>query len=369
MRILISSNTAWYIWNFRLGFIKEALKRNAEIFVLAPQDEYADKLKVIGCNVLDIKIDNKGNNLYRDLTTFFSYYRIIKRVNPDVVFLNTIKPVIYGTMAASMLAKPIVNTITGLGTAFIKDTWLTRIVEFLYSMSLKRSTHVFFQNPDDKALFLKKRLLEPCNTSLMPGSGVNIDTFRPATNLAEKGVFILVARLLADKGVREFVEAARLVKDRFPECRFQLLGPVEVENRTAISKDELDLWVKTGVIEYLGVTDDVRPYMNKASCVVLPSYREGLPRTLLEAGAMSKPLIATDVPGCRVVVRHGINGFLCKDRNAIDLRDKIIDFLSLTDKERFEMGALARDIVVNEFSERIVVHNYFEIIDNLRSSN
>ena len=210
--------------------------------------------------------------------------------------------------------------------------------------------------------------MEPEQTALLPGSGIDLERFRPKqTESNQPGAlsFLLIARLLWDKGIGEFVVAARIVKTRFPDVRFQLLGFLDSENRTAISKSTVDEWGLEGIVEYPGVADDVRPNIAASDCVALPSYREGTPRTLLEAAAMGKPLIATDVPGCREVMEHGKNGFLCEARNPTDLAQKILDFIDLSDDERIRMGQASREKAEREFDENIVIQRYLETIEEI----
>jgi glycosyltransferase involved in cell wall biosynthesis len=282
----------------------------------------------------------------------------------------TIKPVIFGTRAANTLNIPVINTITGLGTTFIKDNWITRIVERLYRDALPRSHTVFFQNQDDMAEFAKRDLLRAVPTQTVPGSGVDLDMFEPSpVASSEPDTFLLIARMLKDKGVEEFVEAARLLKAHYPDTRFQLLGPLGVANRTAISQADVSTWVEDGVVEYLGETNDVRPFIRQAQCIVLPSYREGMPRSLLEAAAMGRPIIATDVTGCREVVDHGSNGYLCTVRDAQDLAEKIRQFISLPHQKRQEMGQASRHLAESKFDVRTVVGTYLNSIDQVIASS
>lgn len=367
-RIILSSNTAWSLFNFRSGLIRALLDRGDKIIVIAPLDKFAKRLEEMGCQVVELPMDNKGTHPVRDLTTMLSYWRLYCRLKADVVLHFTIKPVVYGTLAARFLGIPCINMITGLGTVFIRETWLTQMVEALYRVSQPGSRKVFFQNPDDQALFLSRRLVKPEVAECLPGSGLDLSRFAISPMLTDKNlVFLLIARMLWDKGVGEFVEAARQVKSAFPEVRFQLLGPVAAENRTAIQRSQVEAWVGEGVVEYLGETDDVRPFINKAHCVVLPSYREGTPRTLLEAAAMGRPVIATDVPGCREVLDDGVTGFLCRVKDPQDLAEKITQFLGLGSADRDSLGRAGRAKMEREFDERIVVARYLQAIDSILS--
>lgn len=368
LRVALSSNTAWNLYNFRRGLLQSFIERGWQVFILAPQDECAAALVEMGCMVVDCPMDNKGTHPVHDVATMITYWRLYRDIKPDMALHYTIKPVIYGTLAARALGIPCINTITGLGTAFIRETWLTRVVESLYRLSQRWPARVFFQNPDDQALFLKRRLVSPAVAERLPGSGVDLSRFGYSPMPQEQApVFLLIARMLWDKGVGEFVQAARLVKAVYPAARFQLLGQVGVENRTAIQRSQVEAWVGEGVVEYLGETDDVRPFINKAHCVVLPSYREGTPRTLLEAAAMGRPVIATDVPGCREVLDDGVTGFLCRVKDPQDLAEKITQFLGLGSADRDSLGRAGRAKMEREFDERIVVARYLQAIDSILS--
>jgi glycosyltransferase involved in cell wall biosynthesis len=368
LKIFISANTSWNISNFRAGLIRAFLQQGYEVIAVSPTDSYSPHLVELGCRYLPLPIDNKGTSPLRDFGLFLRYFRLLRRERPDVFLGYTIKPNVYGSLSAHLLNVPVINNISGLGTAFIRNSWLTHIAKALYRLALRSSATVFFQNEDDRSLFVDLKLVAPHQTALLPGSGIDLQQFRPAQTQSpqpEAPCFLLIARLLRDKGVGEFVDAARIVKARFPEARFQLLGFLDAENRTAIPKAAVDEWVNEGTVEYLGAADDVRPVIAASDCVVLPSYREGTPRTLLEAAAMGKPLIASDVPGCREVVEHGKNGFLCKVRDPADLAQKLLDFIDLADAERIGMGRASRVKVEREFGENIVIRRYLKSVEEI----
>ena len=367
-KILISANTSWNICNFRTGLIGTLVEQGYEVVAAAPLDAYSPRLKEMGCRHLPMPMDNKGASPFSDFGLFLSYLRLLGRERPDIYLGYTIKPNVYGSLAAHWRYVPTVTNVSGLGTAFIHDSFLTGFVKALYRLSLRSSQTVFFQNEDDLNLFVDLKLVQPEQTALVPGSGVDLEQFYPKKTVSPQSgapCFLLSARLLWDKGVGEFVDAARIVKTRFPDARFQLLGFLDAENRTAIPKATVDEWVREGIVEYLGVTDDVRPYIAASDCVVLPSYREGTPRTLLEAAAMAKPLITTDVPGCREVVDHGKNGFLCEVQNSADLAQKMLNFIDLCDEERIRMGQASRIKVEREFDENFVIQSYLETIKEI----
>jgi len=264
----------------------------------------------------------------------------------------------------------VINNIAGLGAVFIKDGWLVRLVRWLYRVALARSAKVFFQNEDDRQLFIGDGLVRADVTGLLPGSGIDLDKFAvvplaSANSGAGKFRFLLIARMLLDKGVGEYVEAARLLRQAFPQLECCLLGFLDVQNPAAVSRAQMEAWVAQGAVSYLGVSDDVRAEIAAADCIVLPSYREGTPRTLLEAAAMGRPIITTDAVGCREVVDDGRNGYLCKVRDASDLAEKMRQILSLTLAQRQQMADHGRRKMEREFDEQIVIKKYLDVICNL----
>jgi len=361
------ANTAWYLFNFRLNLMKGLLNSGYEVVAIAPEDDTVEKLQQTGCQFFNLKMDNKGLNPFADFRLKKTLEKIYEELSPDLVVHYTIKPVIYGSLTAAKLGIPFVNNITGLGTAFIKKNWVTWFVKRLYRLSQKNADHVFFQNSDDKELFRKNKLIpENVPQEVIPGTGIDTIRFFPKPYpKSNPDTFLLIARLIWDKGVGEFVEAAKKIKSEFSDVRFQLLGFLDVKNRTAISHEQVQKWNAEGIIDYLGDTEDVRPYIEKAGCIVLPSYREGLPRTLLEAAAMARPIIATDVTGCREVVQHGLNGYLCKVKSAIDLAEKMKDMIKLSTEERGDMGLRGRKKMEQKFDEKIIVKKIFNRIEDV----
>jgi glycosyltransferase involved in cell wall biosynthesis len=366
-RVLISINTSWNVYNFRASLIKALIAAGHEVIAAAPPDDYSQKLDELGCRFVPLPMDNKGTSPVNDLALLARYWRLFRHERPDIFLGYTVKPNVYGSIAARALGIATVNNISGLGTAFIKDSWLTHIVKRLYRIALARSHAVFFQNHEDLGLFVREGLVDRRRALLLPGSGIDLEVFRPQTQTDSTDVFrfLLIARLLWDKGIGEYVEAARIVRAQVPNATFQLLGFLDVENRTAVDRASVESWVSEGLIEYLGVTEDVRPFIAAADCVVLPSYREGMPRTLLEAAAMGKPLIATDVPGCRQIVEDGRNGLLCQVRDAGDLAAKMLAMLGLPAERRVALGQASRARAEREFDERIVVGSYLKVIETI----
>jgi glycosyltransferase involved in cell wall biosynthesis len=364
--VVISINASWNIVNFRKGLIEALRDRGDTVVALAPKDEFSDGLREWGIEFVPIEMNQQGISPIEDFGLLARYRRHLRSIRPDIFLGYTIKPNIYGSIAAHSLGIPVINNVSGLGTAFLRRGWLTALATTLYKFAFRRSKTVFFQNADDQDLFLRERIVRPLQARLLPGSGIDLERFQPSAvkpAAAASFVFLFAGRLLWDKGVREYVEAARQVLAAHPEARFQILGFVDAPNRTAVSEGELRGWVEEGLVEYLGASDDVRPHFEAASCIVLPSYREGLPRVLLEGAATAKPLIATDVPGCRHVVEHGVNGLLCAAGDTSALASAMLRMIDLDGEERAEMGRQGRRRVEAEFDERLVIERYLRAID------
>lgn len=366
-KIVIVVNNSWYAWNMRanLGFAFQ--KQGYEVVFISPYDKYSENIKE-HFRYIDININSKGINPIEDLKTIYMYYKTYKELKPDIVLQYTIKPNIYGTIAASMLNIPTINNIAGLGTLFIKQNFITSIAKWLYKFSQKRATKIFFQNQDDFKMFVEEKLVLQEKCDVLPGSGVDINKFVPIEKKEDDGVFrfLLISRMLWAKGIQEFIDAAKIIKEKYNNVEFQLLGHLDVESPTAISKEQMDIWVKNGFINYLGSSDDVRVEISQADCIVLPSfYREGTPRILLESASMAKPIITTDNVGCKDVVDDGVNGFLCKIKDSEDLALKMEKMLNLSFDERNTMGKAGREKIVKEFDEKIVIEKYLKAIESI----
>jgi glycosyltransferase involved in cell wall biosynthesis len=373
MKIIICTNTAWNLVNFRAGLIRALVAQGHEVIAVAPIDNYAPLLAALGCRFVPMPMHNGGTHPGRDAILMWRFLRLFRLEMPDVYLSYTVKPNVYGSMIANILGIPVINNITGLGAVFIKDAWLVPLVRWLYRIALKQSVKVFFQNDDDLQLFIRIGLVRAKVTELLPGSGIDLNRFVPAYSTAvSNGLarfrFLLIARMLRDKGVCEYVAAARLLHKRWPFAEFCLLGFIDVQNPAAISRAEMDAWVAQGVVNYLGVSDDVRAEIASSDCVVLPSYREGTPRTLLEAAAMARPIITSDAVGCREVVNDGVNGYLCKVRDAEDLAAKMEEMMSLSASQRLKMGNLGRIKMEHEFDEQIVISKYLSALKEISVS-
>ena len=369
LHILLCSNSAWNIYNFRLPLMNYLSEQGYHVSAAAVPDQYEERCRLAGFDFYPFKMSRKGTNPVSDLRTYLDLKKIYREANPDVICHFTIKPNIYGTVAAACTNIPAINNISGLGTVFITKSFVTSLVKKMYRYSQKKAAKIFFQNPDDRAEFIANSLVADERTAILPGSGIDLQKFIIDP---ESGVnddvhstcsFLLVARMLRDKGIREFVEAARIISAERVDARFLLLGPIDGENRSAISEAELNGWTSSGVVRYLGAVDDVRTHIAAADCIVLPSYREGTPRTLLEAAATGKPVVATNVPGCRQVVEDGVTGFLCEPYSSDKLAAAMRKVLMLRPRERKEMGLAGRRKMEREYDQKLVFEAYRTAIE------
>lgn len=368
MKIAIVLNTSWNVYNFRLGLINALKESGHEIMVLAPHDRYSYKLTELGYTYFPVRMDSRGINPVKDAGLILELLRLYRQLQPDVVLHYTVKPNIYGTLAARLAGIPAINNVCGLGTVFLKKGLVSVIAKSLYRVAFRYPEKVFFQNHDDFQLFVRKNLVKEGIADLVPGSGINLDKFSSPHSRTDQEPdfrFLVISRLIYDKGILEYIEAIRQLKARGINARFQILGAKDPLHKRGIPVGLIDSWINEGLIEYLGTTDDVKGVIDQASCVVLPSYREGLPRTLLEAASLGKPIITTDTAGCRHVVDDGINGLLCKVRCASDLADKMETMLTLSPEALRQMGNRGRDKVRQQFDENIVIDKYQEAIKSL----
>lgn len=363
MKFLMISSFLPSVLNFRGKLLEAIHAQGYEIHIMAPEfasfPEEQQKLQALGYHLHEIPMQRTGTNPLADLKLLKHIYRKIRQIQPDYVLSYTIKPVIYGTLAAWLAKVPHrFALITGLGYAFQnvesgKRSFFQKLVHGLYAQALKHSDKVFFQNPDDLKLFQDMHLLDANKaTVVVNGSGVNVQDFDvmplPKDDAGVvKASFLLIARLLGDKGVREYAESARIIKAQYPESEFHLVGWID-DNPSAISQAELDTWIADGRLKYWGKLSDVRRAIAESSVYVLPSYREGTPRTVLEAMAMGRAIIITDAPGCRETVTNGVNGYLVAVKSVGELVQSMQYFIE--DPKLIEyMGQRSREIALNKY--------------------
>lgn len=360
-KIAIVSNISWAIYNFRLGMMKRLKDEGFDVYFSAAYDSYADKLIEHGFKFIPIEFDRKGRNILNDIRLFLDLYRIYKKNKFDLVLHYSIKPNIYGSIAARCAGARSISTVTGLGYVFLQNNLLSKFVKLLYKVSLRFPEKVFFQNQDDRDLFLKKGFLRRDKALIVKGSGVNTRYFLPEPYEKDPDkdfVFLFSGRILWDKGVGNLVDAFRVVKQKYPRSKCWLLGFIDRGNPSGIPEKTIRRWEEEGVIRYFEGVRDVRPFIARSDAIVYPSYREGMPRTLLEAMAMEKPIITTDSVGCRDVVEEGINGFLVPAKNTDPLAEAMMKIMDLPQEKRLQMGKCGREKVLREFDEDIVLEAY-----------
>lgn len=367
--IAVSANSSWALTNYRLGLLRALRDAGYSVVALVPADDDSAKLTAEGIEVRTIPIAAHGTSPLGEAKLLGAYVRHMLQLRPAAFLGFTIKPNIYGSLAARLTATPVINNVTGLGIVFTRRGILRSIVGALYRLAFCWSHRIFFQNRESLELFLTQGLVRLEQARLLPGSGIDLDRFAPAANCAEEPAdvtFLLPSRLMWSKGIGEYCAAAARIRKQRPRLRFQLLGPLEPEsNRDAISEAQLYEWQREG-IEYLGSTADVRPFLQTADCIVLPSYYpEGVPRVLIEAAAMAKPVVTTETPGCGDVVDPAKTGYLCTARSVDSLAEAMLRIADLPAATRAAMGSLARKKAEREFDERHVIDAYIEALDTI----
>ncbi len=368
-RIIISANVIFTIANFRKELIKFLLQKKFEVICVASKDELLNNaeeiLNTLGVKFIEINVSRKGMNPIEDLGYLFNLIKIYKKYKPKAVLHFTIKPNIYGTIACKLLNIPSINTINGLGSGIIKDNLLSKVLKFLYKFSLKYSHKILFQNSDDKFFFINNKIISEKKIGIVPGSGVDTKYFNNSESNNEKLTFILIARLLKDKGIYEYIEAIKEIKKTNSNVVFLLAGQFDHDNPTSIKEEEIQSWQKEKYIEYIGKTDDIKEFFKLSDVVVLPSYREGLSRVLIEAASASKPIITTNVAGCKDVVVENKNGYLCDVKSVPSLKNCIEKMITVSNEEIRTMGFNSKKIAENKFDKKIVNEIYFKEINNI----
>lgn len=364
MKAILFANTDWYLYNFRLAYAEFLQKQGWEVVFVSPDGEHVSKLIEAGFRHIPFEFSRKGINPLKENETIQRIKSLYEAEKPDLVHHFTIKCVIYGSLAAKESGiKAIVNSITGLGYMFLSNKPHVRvireIVKHLYKKALPE-TQVIFENPDDRDLFIQMELVPEENTNIVLGTGIDTDRFVPEPPPNSVPLTILPARMIWDKGIREFVEAARMIHESGVKARFALIGNNDIGNPTCIPFDQLSQWQKEGNVEWWGWQDDVPTVISMCHIVCLPSYREGLPKILIEAAACGRPIITSDVPGCREVVKEGVNGYLVPAKNPSALKDALLKLIN--DPEgRLEMGKASREFAVNKFSNDIINDNIYSV--------
>lgn len=353
LKILLFANTDWYIYNFRLSLARDLRDQGHEVILLSPPGNFQKLLQENDFQLISFPFSRQGINPLYEIWTLWQLIRIYRKVQPDIVHHFTIKPVIYGSLAAHFLhIRGIINSITGLGHLFIDPGPITRflriVAKWLYRISL-RDTQVIFENPEDRDIFIKNRLLKAEHSHLIMGTGVDVEKFRPVNKNNDILVVLFSSRMLATKGVLEYMEAVRILKQNGFKARFALAGTTDPGNPASVTDGQIESWNQSGLVEWWGWREDMPNTLAQTDIFCLPSYREGVPNALIEACACGLPIVTTDVPGCRDVVTHGVNGLLVPVKNALALADALETLLTNPELRQI-MGTAGRETAINKFS-------------------
>lgn len=364
-KVVLSANTGWYLYNFRRNTIRQFIETGNKVFIVAPSDDYTSKLKELGCVCINLKISGRGMNPLKEAITLLSFIFVYYKIRPDLIFNFTPKNNIYSTLAAYFLPAKVVNNIAGLGTAFIGKSMSEKFISFLYKISQRGADVIFFQNREDQKIFLDRKIATIEKSKIIPGSGVDLERFH-YTCRDEDGIvkFVLIARLIKEKGILEYAEAAAKLKEKYGQkVLFSLAGFVDERNPSAVSKDKINSWHQNSIVNFLGKTDQIEKILMENDCVVLPSYyREGVPKSLLEAAAMGKIIVTTDNVGCRETVIDRETGYLCNIKSSASLASVLEKVILMRQDERVRMGIAGREYIRKHFDEKIVINEYLQCL-------
>jgi len=371
MKIALVANSTWNIYNFRLNVIDRLIAEGHDVVVIAPIDEYVE-YKEKYPNVVHINLrtlDRDSTNPLKDLLLIAELMRKYRKVKPDLILHYTNKPNIFGGFAAKLVGVPSIAMVTGLGYAFIHNGWIKDITTKLYQTVGRFHKRFIFENIEDRELFQKLGIIKAGQGVSIKGCGVNTTYYHPYPNgrmtPGDEVTFTFIGRLLYDKGIREFVEAAKITKEKYPKVNFWIVGELDADNPATVDKEDLVGWTANDIVKYHGFQKDVRPFIAKSDCIVLPSYREAIPRTITEGMAMGKPVITTDTAGCREAVDIGKNGYLAEVRSTSSLRKVFEQFINLTANARHEMGDAGREKALKEFDDRKIAGDIYTEIEKI----
>jgi glycosyltransferase involved in cell wall biosynthesis len=366
MKIAIVANTTWYIYNFRSSLIKRILNMGHEVVVISPRDGSENKILQLEVSYLPWKLNSRSISIFHEAFSILDLFLKLKNSKIDLVLSFTPKGNIYSNLIARFLNINYIPNISGLGSGFMDNNSPTNyLFKMLWKISLAKAQKVLFQNNEDLEFFKQSSIfLGP--TLRLPGSGVDLEKFPPKVQSSGCKSFLLVARLIWSKGVGEYVEAAREIKQSYPGIEFNILGFIDNLHPDGIPEEKINEWHREGVINYLGETDDVKYFLESTDCVVLPSYYgEGVPRSLLEAASMAIPIVTTNHQGCRDAIVHAKTGFLCEVKNSKDLKDQLIKIIEMNPKQLKDFGMAGRKMMESEFDEDIVLNKYKNLIENI----
>lgn len=356
MKILILANNDEGLYKFRKELIQKLLKKNNTVYTSLPDGKYVSKLSEMGCKFVDTEIDRRGINPKTDLKLLLFYRKIIKRVKPELVITYTIKPNIYGGLICRMFRIPYAVNITGLGTAFQRSGCIKTLVTFLYKIALKKAKVVFFENTENKEIMLDMGIVKEEQTCVLNGAGVNLEEYTYCEYPSDEEIrFLFIGRVMKEKGVDELFEAAKRIKSEYKNVYFDIVGPMEDDY-----KGKIDSLIQNGIIEYYGYQQDVKPFIAKCHCFVLPSWHEGMANTNLEAAAMGRPLITSRIHGCMEAVEDGVSGLLCEKENSENLYEVLKQFVQLSEEQKRAMGEAGRKRMERVFDKKTVVKRTLE---------
>jgi galacturonosyltransferase len=356
MKIVLIGNTDFAIYNYRYELIERLLSDGHSVTVISPNGQYVSEMKEMGCDFYEVDIDRHGTNPIKDLKVIGLYKKILKKINPDFVFAYTIKPNIYGAMACKKLKIRCIPNVTGLGTAVENKGWKQKLTVFLYRRAFKNVQTIFFQNSENMQFFSDRNLYNEKH-KLLPGSGINLNRFNVTEYPSDEKInFVFVSRLMKEKGIDQYLDAAEFITGKYPNTKFHICGFCEDEY-----KDRIEAVTKNENVVYHGMVKDITTVLCDMHCTVHPTfYPEGLSNVLLESLACGRPIITTDRAGCREVVENEVNGYVVKQKDSSDLIEKIEKFISLTNEERKNMGLAGREKVEREFDRQIVINAYLK---------
>ena len=360
--IVMIGNMSWGMFKFRSDVMREFLKMGQRVVVIAPFDQSSKDIQALGCEFIDLEVDRKGVNPLKDLLYTLKLIRILVGLHADIALLYTIKPIIYGSIASWISGVPQrIAITTGLGYTFSTKNGISFVSKWLYKFALTFASQVWFLNDDDLSIFLDGNLVQRSKTFILPGEGVDVEYYKPVPNLEEGTTFTLISRMLWDKGVGLFAECAEELKKTKPHLKFLLVGPIDSGNPEGIPLTTLHEWDKKGSVSYLGPMEDVREVLKITTCLIHPTYyKEGLPRVLMEANAMGIPCITTDIPGCRDVIKDGLNGFLISPRDLKSLTKAINTFDNLDKVTTDILSQNSRQIIRQRYSSDRISSIYIE---------
>ena len=361
-KILILANNVGGLYNFRFEFIIKLIKEDFEIFFAVPQSKNHPRVQLIketGAKHIHTPFNRRGINPFEDLKLIKKYKEIVKGVNPDVILTYTIKPNIYGAYVAKKYKKPLIMNVTGVGSSLATGK-LKVLVKQMYKYACTHAKIVFFQNQSNLDFFIYNQMISRKKTRLIPGSGVNLEKFKPMPKEKDDNLlkFLFIGRVMKDKGIEEYIKVAKRLRLKHSGIEFQVLGAFEEDKYKRNITESKE-------IKYLGISSDVRQQIREADCIVHPSYHEGMSNVLLEGAAMGKPLIASKIPGCMEIIEDGSNGYLFKVKSVESLEEKLVQFIELDEKTRAEMGKRSREKVEKEFDRKIVVNEYIDAINSV----